>query len=68
MDTVIGKVDNLYGVTTVNGGNMSDYFTKKKYKSVDTAPEESPAEKQKEQVRIDCRAEIGTKKKQKKVS
>jgi len=65
MDTVIGKVDNLYGVTTVNGGNMSDYFTKKKYKSVATAPEESHAEKQKEQVRIDCRAEIGTKKKQK---
>ena len=65
MDTVIGKVDNLYGVTTVNGGNMSDYFTKKKYKSVDIAPEESHAEKQKEQVRIDCRAEIGTKKKQK---
>lgn len=65
MDTVIGKVDNLYGVTTVNGGNMSDYFTKKKYKSVDTAPEERHAEKQKEQVRIDCRAEIGTKKKQK---
>ena len=65
MDTVIGKVDNLYGVTTINGGNMSDYFTKKKYKSVDTAPEESHAEKQKEQVRIDCRAETGTKRKQK---
>lgn len=44
---------------------MSDYFSKKKYKSVDTAPEESQAEKRKEQVRIDCRAEIGTKKKQK---
>lgn len=65
MDTVIGKVDYLYGVTTVNGGNMSDYFTKKKYKSVDIAPEESHAEKQKEQVRIECRAEIGIKKKQK---
>lgn len=65
MDTVIGKVDNLYGVTTVNGGNMNEYFTKKKYKSVDTAPEETHAEKQKEQVRIDCRAEVVTKKKQK---
>ena len=64
-DTFIGKADNLYGVTTVNGGNMSDYFTKKKYKGVDTAPEESHAEKQKEQVRTVCRAEIGTKKKQK---
>jgi len=63
IDTVTGKVDNLYGVTTVNGGNMSDYFTKKKYKSMDTPLEESHAEK--EQVRIDCRAEIGTKKKQK---
>lgn len=65
MDTVIGKVDNLYGIKTVNGGNMSDYFTKKKYKHMDTAPEDSHAEKQKEQVSVDCRAEIGTKKKQK---
>jgi hypothetical protein len=70
MDTFIGKVDHLYGVTTVNGGNMSDYFIKKKHKSVDTAPEESCIDQQKEQVGSevgdnDYGAEIVTKKKQK---
>jgi hypothetical protein len=64
-DTSIGKLDNLYGVTTVNGGNMSDYFIKKKHKSLNTAPEGRHAEIQKEQVGSDCRAEIVTKKQQK---
>jgi hypothetical protein len=65
MDASVGKVDTLCGVTTVNGGNMSDYFIKKKHKSLNTAPEESHAEKQKEQVGSDCTAEIVTKKKRK---
>jgi hypothetical protein len=51
VDTMIGKVDSLYGITTVNGGNMNDYFIKKKYKNVDAA-EENQAEFQ-------CEKEVG---------
>jgi Pin2-interacting protein X1 len=70
VDILIGKVDNLYGVTTVNGGNMNDYFIKKKYKNVDEAVEENQAEFQceKEVVEIELgenvhEAKIETKKK-----
>lgn len=70
MDTLIGKVDNLYGVTTVNGGNMSDYFIKKKQKNVDDAPAKNHADIEKEELVSEfgdneCKAKIKTKKKQK---
>jgi hypothetical protein len=51
VDTLIGKVDNLYGITTVNGGNMNDYFVKKKHRNVDAA-EENQAE-------LQCEKEVG---------
>jgi hypothetical protein len=70
MDTLIGKTDNLYGITTVNGGNMSDYFIKKKHKNVDDAPAKNHVDTQKEQLAPEygvneCEAKIKTKKKQK---
>jgi Pin2-interacting protein X1 len=42
--TLIRKVDNSYGVMTVNGGDINNYFTKKKQKTVDDAPKENHAE------------------------
>ncbi|PNF43397.1 hypothetical protein B7P43_G13917, partial [Cryptotermes secundus] len=70
MDTLIGKIDNLYGVTTVNGGNMSDYFIKKKQKNVDDALAKNDTDIEKEQLGSEfgdneCKAKIKTNKKQK---